>query len=143
MYYKLNEQGFYLGLKQEQPFEDGFQTNVEPIGNFVKGRFDFELNEWIEGATEEEIREYRKLITPEKVSRRQLRQALILSDFDLSLIDQEISKIEDTKTRLLMESFWNDSQEFERYHERLISFATDLGFSEEQTDNLFILADTL
>ena len=80
---------------------------------------------------------------PEKVSRRQLRQALILSDFDLSIIDQEISKIEDIKTRLLMKSFWNDSQEFERYHERLISFATDLGFTEEQTDNLFILADTL
>ena len=66
-----------------------------------------------------------------------------MSDFDLLLIDQEISKIEDTKTRLLMESFWNDSQEFERYHEILISFATDLGFTEEQTDNLFILADTL
>lgn len=143
MYYKLDEQGFYLGLKQEQPFEDGFQTKVQPIGNFVKGRFDFELNEWVEGATQEEITEYRKLITPEKVSRRQLRQALILSDFDLSIIYQEISKIEDIKERLLMESFWNDSQEFERSHERLISFATDLGFTEEQINQLFILAETL
>jgi hypothetical protein len=143
MYYKLDEQGFYLGLKQENAFEDGFQTNISPVGNFVKAKFDFELNKWGEGATEDEIKEYRKLITPEKVSKRQLKQALILSDYDLSLIDQEISRIEDTKERLLTESFWVDSQEFERNHEILIIFATDLGFTEEQTDDLFILANTL
>lgn len=141
MYYKLNEQGFYLGIKSESNEGMEFFSEYPPIGNFIRPQI--KNNEWQEGATEEEIKEYWKSITPEKVSRRQLRQALILSDFDLSLIDQEISKIEYTKTRLLMESFWNDSQEFERNHERLISFATDLGFTEEQTDDLFILANTL
>jgi hypothetical protein len=145
MYYKLNEQGYYLGLKSDKEFEgvDVFQTNISPVGNFVKAKFDFELNKWVEGATEDEIKEYQKLITPEKVSKRQLKQALILSDYDLSLIDEKIAEIEDTKERLLTESFWIDSQEFERNHEILISFATDLGFTEEQTDDLFILANTL
>lgn len=143
MYYKLDNNGFYLGLKRENAFEDGFQTNVTPIGNFVKGKFDFELNKWVEGATQEEIIEHRKLLVPFSVTKRQLRQALILSDFDLSLIDLKISQIEDVKHRQIVDNYWNNSSDYERNHEMLIGFANDLEFTEEQIDNLFILANSL
>lgn len=80
---------------------------------------------------------------PEKVTRRQLRQALILSDFDLSIIDSFISNVSDEKERLILENYWNASTEFERSHPILISFANQLEFTEEQINNLFILANTL
>lgn len=52
-YYLLDDNGFYLGVQSETPFEVGNQTNVPIIGNFVKFKFDGE--NWIEGATEEQI----------------------------------------------------------------------------------------
>ena len=80
---------------------------------------------------------------PEKVTRRQLRQALILSDFNLSIIDNFISNVSDEKERLILDNYWNASTEFERYHPILIKFSNDLNFTTEQVNNLFILANTL
>lgn len=80
---------------------------------------------------------------PEKVTRRQLRQALILSNFDLSIIDNIISNVSDEKERLILDNYWNASTEFERNHPILIDFSNNLNFTTEQANNLFILANTL
>lgn len=80
---------------------------------------------------------------PEKVTRRQLRQALILSDFDLSIIDNYINNVSDEKERLILDNYWNASTEFERKHPILIEFSNNLNFTTEQANNLFILANTL
>lgn len=82
-------------------------------------------------------------IAPETVTRRQLRQALILSDFDLSIIDNFINSVEDEKERLILDNYWNASTEFERNHPILIDFSNKLNFTTEQTNDLFILANTL
>jgi hypothetical protein len=82
-------------------------------------------------------------IVPETVTRRQLRQALILSDFDLSIIDNFINSVEDEKERLILDNYWNASTEFERNHPILIDFSNKLDFTTEQTNDLFILANTL
>jgi hypothetical protein len=82
-------------------------------------------------------------IAPETVTRRQLRQALILSDFDLSIIDSFINSVEDEKERLILDNYWNASTEFERNHPILIDFSNKLDFTTEQTNDLFILANTL
>jgi hypothetical protein len=82
-------------------------------------------------------------IAPETVTRRQLRQALILSDFDLSIIDNFINSVEDEKERLILDNYWNASTELERNHPILIDFSNKLGFTTEQTNDLFILANTL
>jgi hypothetical protein len=82
-------------------------------------------------------------IVPETVTRRQLRQALILSDFDLTIIDSFINSVEDEKERLILDNYWNASTEFERNHPILIDFSNKLDFTTEQTNNLFILANTL
>jgi hypothetical protein len=82
-------------------------------------------------------------IAPETVTRRQLRQALILSDFDLSIIDNFINSVEDEKERLILDNYWNASTEFERNHPILIDFSNKLDFTTEQTNDLFILANTL
>lgn len=82
-------------------------------------------------------------IVPETVTRRQLRQALILSDFDLTIIDSFINSVEDEKERLILDNYWNASTEFERNHPILIDFSNKLNFTTEQTNDLFILANTL
>ena len=82
-------------------------------------------------------------VVPETVTRRQLRQALILSDFDLSIIDNFINYVEDEKERLILDNYWNASTEFERNHPILIDFSNKLNFTTEQTNDLFILANTL
>jgi hypothetical protein len=82
-------------------------------------------------------------IAPETVTRRQLRQALILSDFDLTIIDNFINSVEDEKERLILDNYWNASTEFERNHPILIDFSNKLDFTTEQTNDLFILANTL
>jgi hypothetical protein len=82
-------------------------------------------------------------IAPETVTRRQLRQALILSDFDLTIIDNFINSVEDEKERLILDNYWNASTEFERNHPILIDFSNKLDFTTEQINDLFILANTL
>jgi hypothetical protein len=82
-------------------------------------------------------------IVPETVTRRQLRQALILSDFDLTIIDSFINSVEDEKERLILDNYWNASTEFERNHPILIDFSNKLNFTTEQINDLFILANTL
>jgi hypothetical protein len=82
-------------------------------------------------------------VVPETVTRRQLRQALILSDFDLTIIDNFINSVEDEKERLILDNYWNASTEFERNHPILIDFSNKLNFTTEQINDLFILANTL
>jgi hypothetical protein len=82
-------------------------------------------------------------VVPETVTRRQLRQALILSDFDLTIIDSFINSVEDEKERLILDNYWNASTEFVRNHPILIDFSNKLNFTTEQTNDLFILANTL
>jgi hypothetical protein len=82
-------------------------------------------------------------IVPETVTRRQLRQALILSDFDLTIIDKFINSVEDEKERLILDNYWNASTEFERNHPILIDFSNNLNFTTEQINDLFISANTL
>jgi hypothetical protein len=51
--------------------------------------------------------------------------------------------VEDEKERLILDNYWNASTEFERNHPILIDFSNKLDFTTEQTNNLFILANTL
>ena len=98
---------------------------------------------WVESATQEEIAEANKALIPQKVTRRQLKQALVLAGIPMSSIDYAISQIADETEKALITIYWNDSTEFERYHPKLVEFAQALQISEEQADQLFILANTL
>ena len=121
--------------------------NALPFFNnqFVKPVFDRFPNPTavIEGATEEEIRIYTSPKVPEYVTKRQLRQALILSSIPLESIAAAISQIQNQTEKSIMEIYWNVSYEFERYHPKLIEFSSSLGMSESQVDAIFILASTL
>lgn len=141
MYYQINQEGFYLGIKSESNEGMEFFTQVPITGNFVK--FKFDGNAWVEGGTPEEISEHQKQLVPLSVSKRQLKQALVLANIPLANIDFAISQIPDTQEKTLMEIFWNDSTEFERNHPKLVEFSQALNICETQADELFILASNL
>lgn len=111
--------------------------------SFISPYFNQTTNEFYEGATEQEILDNNKSKVPFSVTKRQLKQALLLSNIPLQNIDFAISQISNPIDKALMEIFWNDSNEFERNHPKLIEFSVALGISEEQADNLFILASKL
>lgn len=110
---------------------------------FIVPYHDEETDTFYEGATQEEIAEHQKKYVPQSVSERQLKQALIMSDVTLESIDSVIAQIPDAKEKALVKSFWNDSNEFERNHPKLIEFAQILNISKEQADGIFVLASTL
>lgn len=79
---------------------------------------------------------------PEKVTRRQGKQALLLAGL-LDSVQPAIDAIPDATQRKLMNIEWNDSQDFERHRPSLIALATGLGLNSQQLDALFIQAATL
>lgn len=79
---------------------------------------------------------------PVSVSPRQFRTALVLSGFSLSTIDNLISTLPSPQKELAKIA-WEYSTEIHRDNELLNQMAPLLGFSEEQLDQLFVLASTL
>lgn len=91
---------------------------------------------------EEEIITLKKASVPETVSRRQLRLALVLSSFDLSIIDGVINQLPEPNRSFALIA-WNDAIVFERKDALLNQLAGRLGLSEDNLDDLFINASKL
>lgn len=79
---------------------------------------------------------------PQRVTRRQARQALFLSNL-LDSVEPAIAAIPDLKHRRLAQIEWEDSLEFERNRPLVVSISTALGLTEPQLDELFVAASKL
>ena len=79
---------------------------------------------------------------PQKVTRRQARQALLLAGL-LASVQPAIDAIADATERGLMQIWWDDSLDFERSNSALITMATALGLDSAAIDSLFVTAATL
>jgi len=106
-----------------------------------------EAGQWVQAwalapLTLQEIAAAHQATVPIKVTRRQARQALLLSG-KLALVQPAINAIPDAQQRALAQIEWDDSQEFERHRPLLIQLATALGLDDEALDNLFIQAGAL
>ena len=99
----------------------------------------------IELVPQEEIIELGDIVKyniPEKISKRQMRQQLIIDGLYTN-VQNVIDSIEDETERLLTQVFWEDSTEFERNHPMLIQFAASLGLDSNEIDMLFVKANKL
>lgn len=88
-------------------------------GNFVKPKFNIELNEPYEGATVEEIEAIEDANFPNEISRRQLRLQWQLDGRELSEVDDYIEAMpEATETerisKIIVKNAWNESITFLR-----------------------------
>lgn len=82
-----------------------------------------------------------KINVPQIVTMRQARLALLQAGL-LSIVEQGIATMEGTEGDTARIE-WEYAQEIERTWSTLSLVTTSLGLTEEQVDNLFILASTL
>ena len=134
------EPNYYL----EMPEDDGIHgyTEVMPTESYVKAHFNEQTEQYYEGATQQEIEQYTIENAVSVVSRRQLRLALILSGFDLSIIDNVIDNLTGLE-KIIASTTWNEAITFERKDALLVNLATAVGFSELQLAELFNKASLL
>ena len=79
---------------------------------------------------------------PQSVTRRQAKQALLLSGL-LHSVQPAIDAIPDLATRAMVQIEWDDSQVFERNRHALIALAGALGMDSDALDRLFTTAAEL
>lgn len=87
-------------------------------------------------------------VIPQKATRRQAKQALLLTKDALdatllSKVQPAIDAIADPTQKAMMQIEWDESQEFHRNRPSLISLGTAIGLDSAAIDALFVLAATL
>lgn len=93
--------------------------------------------------TEEELERMKEFSRPiPNISLRQCRELLIRTGRFQEVITI-INSIEDETERLVVENYFNNSQEFERNHHMLGLITTALGMSEIEVDDFFLEASEL
>jgi hypothetical protein len=133
-YYILDKDGNYLGLALDEPKGWEYWTNKPPTGNFLKHRFDGE--NWIEGATEQEIKD--SIVIPEIITRRQFKIALAFLGYDENEILIGINQLSEP-TRTIANISYKEAGTFERSNPELIFVAkTFLQLTDEQIDEIFM-----
>jgi hypothetical protein len=137
MYYQINQEGFYLGIKSESNENMEYYTEVPIVGNFIKFRCVNDI--WVEGATLEEIAEYQQTLVPQIITRRQFKIALAVLGKNENDILNGINQLpEPTKTIALIS--YTEAGTFERSNAELIFVGkTFLQMTDAQIDNIFIV----
>lgn len=93
--------------------------------------------------TEEELERMKEFSRPiPNISLRQCRELLIRTG-RFQEVTSIINSIEDETERLVVENYFNNSQEFERNHHMLGLITTALGMSEVEVDDFFLEASEL
>ena len=93
--------------------------------------------------TEEELERMKEFSRPiPNISLRQCRELLIRTGRFQEVVTI-INSIEDETERLVVENYFNNSQEFERNHYMLGLITTALGMSEVEVDDFFLEASEL
>ena len=93
--------------------------------------------------TEEELERMKEFSRPiPNISLRQCRELLIRTGRFQEVLTI-INSIEDETERLIVENYFNNSQEFERNHHMLGLITTALGMSEIEVDDFFLEASEL
>ena len=93
--------------------------------------------------TEEELERMKEFSRPiPNISLRQCRELLIRTG-RFQEVTSIINSIEDETERLIVENYFNNSQEFERNHHMLGLITTALGMSEIEVDDFFLEASEL
>lgn len=79
---------------------------------------------------------------PSEITKRQGRQQLIIMGL-ISSVQTAIDAIPDATQKALIQSFWDDSTVYERYHPQMIALSAAIGLDEAALDAAFIAASQL
>lgn len=81
-------------------------------------------------------------VVPDKVTKRQARQAMVKAGIAWAAVQAKIDAMAEPQ-RSLTQSWWDDSNDYERHNATLVAMATQLGLDSAALDALFILAASL
>ena len=123
-----------------QDFYEVIEANHPPIP-FVGSMLTLTDGVW-SIADEEAYTEATKPPVPQTVTKRQAKQQLVIDGL-YAQVQAAIDSITDPNDKLMMQIYWDDSQEFERNHPQLIALGSALGLTSEQIDTMFINASKL
>lgn len=140
MYFITDENGFYLGLMKKELQGEQFYSEAPILEFFIKPK---KLNEteWTEGATEQEIAEYKKMFTPQIITRRQFKIALAVLGKDEQSILDGIERLEEPRRTIARISYM-EAATFERNNPELITVGTEfLQMNSEQIDQVFLIGN--
>lgn len=152
---QLRKDNPQVSFPKEMPEERLAEWNVFPVKSSEIPEYDEETHtveegepELVEGEwtqvwnvrelTEDEL----KARVPESISRRQAKQLLIQLG-QIESIQNIINAVEDPIEKQLLQSWWDDSQTFERHHPTVIEMSSLLGWNEQDLDDMFIDASKL
>lgn len=97
---------------------------------------------YIRDLTQQEI-DQRKPKLPDTCSPRQLRIALIQNGISPSVVDAQIDGISDPVQKEIASAEWEYALEIKKEHPLVGMIATSLNLTEQQVDDIFVLAVTL
>ena len=137
MYYQLDKDGFYSGIKKHSNEGMEFFTQTPPPSNelFFKPKV---INDvWLEGATPEEI--LQNTPVPEIITRRQFKIALAVLGKNEQSILNGIDQLPEPN-RTIARISYTEAGTFERNNSELITVATSfLQMDSQQIDQVFII----
>jgi hypothetical protein len=138
MKYIIDINGYFVGFggSKTELQEGQSQVPFPPNNNFIKPKWD--NDKWIEGATEEEIEEYKKSLIPPTISQMNLRLQLIAENISIASVYDTIEQIPDAIIKETIYTKWEYALIFERADQTLNQMAQMLNVSQEQLDRIFI-----
>lgn len=130
MYYRIDANGYYLGLQSSENQNWEFQTDIEMPTNFRVPKF--ENNKWIDEYMPE---------APELITRRQFKIALAVLGKNEQDILNGINQLPEPNKTIAMISY-TEAGTFERNNPELIFVAkTFLQMTDNQIDEVFIIGN--
>lgn len=102
---------------------------------------EYVIESYVRDLSYQEI-EDRKPKPPNSCTPRQFRLALIQSNIDMNAIETMLNNIPNEMQRKIALIEWEYSIEIKRNHPLISSFASQLNISDQQLDQIFILANT-
>lgn len=122
--------------------------SYDPLTQTIEYREYIDLNNkqyviesYVRNLSYQEI-EDRKPKPPSTCTPRQFRMALIESDIDINSIENMLNNIQDEKQRKIALIEWEYSIEIKRDHPLIGIFASQLNITNQELDQIFILANT-
>jgi hypothetical protein len=129
--------GYYIGFGGSKTELQEGQSEVpfaSPI-DLIRGKWNG--TKWIEGATPEEIIEYKKIFTPQVITRRQFKIALAVLGKNETDILNGINQLPEP-TQTIARISYTEAGTFERFNPELIAVATMfLNMNEDDIDEVF------
>ena len=137
-YHVYNENFQYIGTTEAKP-SNSLWTDIGFNESFVKATWNG--TQWIEGATPQELANYRKTQVPYEVQLWRIRTILKLTQLETQIEDALNNLPEPSKTAGLY--IWNYGTTVERSSQTVLLLQSVLQLTDEQVDDLFIQAEQI